>query len=54
MLQCGNKTQAHKEMTTMALNEGIPMPGDHAFPLNSMYKAPKDNNEKGDKTSTEI
>jgi len=44
--KCGNKNQGLKEMATLALSQQLPIPGEQAFPLNSMYKAPANRQEE--------
>jgi len=38
--KCASKTIGLKEMASLALSHQLPIPGEAAFPLNSMYKAP--------------
>ncbi|VDN94992.1 unnamed protein product [Brugia pahangi] len=41
-----NKSQAVKDLSALALSHHLPIPGEAAFPLNSMYKAPANRNEE--------
>ncbi|VDM98217.1 unnamed protein product [Thelazia callipaeda] len=41
-----NKVQAMKDLSVLALNHHLPIPGEASFPLNSMYRAPANRNEE--------
>ncbi|EJW77230.1 hypothetical protein WUBG_11861, partial [Wuchereria bancrofti] len=41
-----NKSQAVKDLSALALSHHLPIPGEAAFPLNSMYKAPANRSEE--------
>uniref|UniRef100_A0AC35TSB8 Actin-related protein 2/3 complex subunit 3 n=1 Tax=Rhabditophanes sp. KR3021 TaxID=114890 RepID=A0AC35TSB8_9BILA len=43
--KCQDRIQAQKDLTMLALNQKIPIPGDVDFPLNAMYKAPQNKTE---------
>jgi len=40
------RTQAIKELTTMALESDLPIPGESSFPFAGMYKPPKNGQEE--------
>ena len=46
LAKCGSKTAGQKELTTLALSQALPIPGESGFPLNAMFKAPRDRAEE--------
>jgi len=44
--RCPKKIQAAKELTTMALESKLPIPGESAFPFQGLFKPPKNTQEE--------
>lgn len=43
------KAQAIKELTTMALESDLPIPGESSFPFAGLYKPPANSQEEGER-----